>query len=406
MFATDILKVIYEPHKAFKKIIENPKYWGPLLVLVIFVAGQTALFFVQYSKTYYEETTPPIGQLTTWTDNSKLWTAQGAVISSDTNDILNTTFYGNTTLQFTTSNSSSISMILSDFNESINCGPNGYPELFLQIKFVEPSSPSSSANLRLFSLSSSNYFQKDLASTFSNVSTSEWNNYSIPVGSGAENWQTNGNPDWINITGLEMDMAFSGANNLTIRIGSLFFRGLYETPIEVFSTSGFAASASFSAVFSFIVQWIALSVVFYVIIKVFRGAVTWKPLFVAMAFALITMTIETFIILGATATLPGQIRYPYEFSIGYQLTYPSQIVSLFSAASQATYNSTIAMQIATYSSIVTYVAIAVYVWLTAIGATIVRVITEFTWMKSIITSAVSVVGTYILLSLLTAVGII
>ncbi|MCW4011049.1 MAG: hypothetical protein NWF05_10600 [Candidatus Bathyarchaeota archaeon] len=404
MFVTDVLEVLYAPHKVFKKIIQNPKYWGPLLILVIFVAAQTSLFFAQYSKTYYEGTAPPIGQLTTWTDSSLLWTAPGVTVSSNLKDIFNTTFYGNSSLQFAIDNSSSIAMTINDLNGSVNCGPDGFPDLYLQIKFVEPAVAPSSATIQLFSLDSSSYFQTDLTSTFANASTSEWNNYTIPVGSG--NWQSSGNPLWTNITGIKMDMTFPDASNVTLRIGGLFFRGMYQNPIEIFGVSGFAASASFSAIFSFIIQWLGLAIVFFLIIKLFKGTITWRPLFVAVAFSLITMAVETLVILAATATLPAQIYYPFEFAFGYQLSYPAQYVTMFSVASQAIYNSVIATQIATYSSIATFIAIAVYAWIAAIGAAIIRAMTEFNWMKSIFASATSVVVTYVLLSLLTAIGII
>ena len=122
MFAVDVLKVLYAPHKVFKQIIQNPKYWGPILILLLFAGAETGLFFAQYSKMYYEETNPSLGQLTAWTDNPTLWTATptGAAITANTADIMNTTFYGNNTLQFELSNSNSITMTLSDFNGSVN----------------------------------------------------------------------------------------------------------------------------------------------------------------------------------------------------------------------------------------------------------------------------------------------
>jgi hypothetical protein len=162
----------------------------------------------------------------------------------------------------------------------------------------------------------------------------------------------------------------------------------------------------FSAIFSFIIQWIALAVVFFLIIKFFKGTVTWKPVFISIAFALVTMVIESLVILVATATLPAQIHYPFEFAYQFQMSYASQIVATFSAASQATYTSVIASQIATLTTVSTIMAIGTYVWLTLIGTAIIRAITEFTWQKSLLASALSVVVTYILLSLLTAFGII
>ncbi len=49
-------QVIYAPAKAFKKIIENPKYLGALLVLILFVGLAMGFEFVQFSKIYTENT--------------------------------------------------------------------------------------------------------------------------------------------------------------------------------------------------------------------------------------------------------------------------------------------------------------------------------------------------------------
>lgn len=60
LFADDILKVIYAPQKAFKKIIENPKYLGALIILLLFVGIQISYEYAQISKTEIEQTSPSI----------------------------------------------------------------------------------------------------------------------------------------------------------------------------------------------------------------------------------------------------------------------------------------------------------------------------------------------------------
>ena len=404
MFAADVLKVLYAPHKVFKQIVQNPKYWGPLLVLLIFTGVQTGLYYAQYSKTYYEQTQPTIGQLSTWTDNTALWvTAPTATVSSNVLDIMNTTFYGNTSLQFDLLNSNSLSFAISDLNGSVNCGPGSFQELYLQIKVVQPTTAPSSAFIRLFS-GGSNYFQTELTSELSNETSSFWSNLTIPVGS--SNWQSIGAPSWSSITGMNITLSFPETSSITVRIGSLFFRGFYQTPIEIYGAGGFTASVVFSGLFTFIIQWLALSAVFFLVIKLMKGPVTWKPVFISIAFALVTMIVQTLIILVTTATLPAQIRYPFEFAYGFQVTYNPQIVALFSAESQFIYNTVIAPELATLTSVTAIVVILTYVWITLIGSTIVRAITEFTWTKSLLASAASVILTYIILSLLSAFGIV
>ena len=406
MFADDILKVLYQPQKVFKQIVQNPKYWGPLLIIIVFAALQTGLYFTQYSKTYYEQTSPAIGQLSYWTDNASLWsTTPAAQVSHNTADIMNTTFYGNSSLQFDATNTTSLSMNINSLNVGVNCGPSGYQDLYLQIKIVQPTTEPSNVTLLLYSGSSS-YFQSDLTATFANESSTVWNNYTVAVGNG--NWQANGSPspNWSNITGITLNLAYPETSNFTVRIAGLFFRGLYETPIAFYGVEGFTASIVFSSLFTFIIQWLALSAVFYLIIKALKGPVTWKPLFIAIGFVLATMIVETIILFIGTATLPAQIHYPFEFAYSFQLTYESSAVSMFSAASQMVYNSVVAPQLATLSLISTVVSIAVYVWITLLGAIIVRALTEFNWTKSILVAAASVIVAYIILSLLSAIGLV
>jgi len=414
LFATDILKVLYAPHKVFKQITQNPKYWGPLLIIIIFAALQTGLYYSQYTRTYYEETYPQTAQvgglvinsqLTAWTDNPALWaTTPTASATSNIVDIMNTTFYGNSSLQFDVSNSSSLSMKISNLNGSVNCGPDGFPDLYLQIKIVQPTGAPSSASIQLYSNTSS-YFQTDLTSIISNETSTVWNNLTIPVGQGT--WQSTGNPSWTDISGIQVNLSYPEATNMSVRMGGLFFRGQYETPIETIGVAAFTASVLFSSLFTFIIQWLALSVVFFLIVKyALKGAVTWKPIFVAIAFSLVTLVVETLILFVGTATLPAQIHYPFEFTYSFQLSYTPDIVSMFSAASQAIYNSVIAVDLATLTTLTTIVAIGVYVWITLIGSTIIRAMTEFTWTKSILASAASVILSYVILSLLSAIGLV
>ncbi len=411
MFAADILKVLYAPHKVFKQIIQNPKYWGPLLILLLFVGAQSGWFFAQYSRMNYEETKPQIaplgGQLTAWTDNSTLWTVSppGSTISYDFTDIMNTTFYGNRSIQFSASNTSTLSMSLNDLNGTVDCGPNGFKALYMQLKLTEPSTAPSEANLQLFSEGPSSFFQSDLTSTLSNMS-SVWNNYTIQVGSG--NWQSTGNPDWSKITSLKITLTFTESTNITLKMGGLFFRGVYQTPIEALGTGFFAANALFSSLFSFIVQWLAFSVIFYIVIKLMKGPVTWKPLFIAMGFALVVFVIQALLSIANTLTLPTQLRYPFEFAYAYSPTglYPDQFVATFSAASQNIYNTIIAPELTTSSTITAIITLVTYAWLAAIGSTVVKAITDFPWRKSGLTSVAAVVLTYVVLSLLSALGIV
>jgi len=56
LFAYEVIKVIYSPFKAFKEIVQNPRYLGPVMVMILFVAAYTGFSYVATSKLYDEQT--------------------------------------------------------------------------------------------------------------------------------------------------------------------------------------------------------------------------------------------------------------------------------------------------------------------------------------------------------------
>jgi hypothetical protein len=395
MVAKDILRVFYEPHRVFKDIIQNPKYLGAIIVLMLVVVAQTAFYYSYYSMTFSEQTFPAGEKFGTWTHNAALWnTSSGAEISYNYGDLLNNTFYGNSSLQFAISNSNEIFIVLSDFQESVNCDSTGFQSISMRIRIVEPNVAPETAILSLYSLNASDYFQYDLTQVLSNSVASVWNNLTVPVGSG--NWLSNGNPDWQNITGLRLDLAFSINSSINLRIQGVFFRGIYETPIETNGT-GFIITVLQMALMQFLFEWIILAGLLYVLIKGLKGALTWKPLFASVGFALIITVIHTLITIVATTTLPS-IYYPIEFLANVPVE--AQLIS-----TEVTANS------ATFSTIFGVSQIATYLWTVALGAVITRTITapnseapsavpQFGWGKSFLVSGASMFLTIILLGFL------
>jgi hypothetical protein len=135
----------------------------------------------------------------------------------------------------------------------------------------------------------------------------------------------------------------------------------------------------------FLFQWIILTGLLYIIIKGLKGAVTWKPLFVAVGIALITMTIQSIINVAAISTVPS-LYVPVEYFIA-----PGEAQLTVDAITAAT---------ATYSLIAVAVQMVTYVWIVALGAIITRTVTapvgeapavsqQFGWMKSLLVSAAS-----------------
>lgn len=386
MFATDILKVLYAPHKIFKKIVENPKYLGIIVIFILFIAAQTSFYYSLYGRTNYEQTSPTSTALGAWTQNSTLWLANsGVTIINNYEDFMNNTYYGNSSLQFSSSNNNNMAIALGNF-ESVDCSSTGFQNLSMRIKIANPQYAPTQVMLTLYSLTDANYFQHDLTSSFSNSASDIWNNITIPVGSVAANWQRAGDAKWENITSMKIDFSFATPSDITLRVDGLFFRGLYKTPMES-DSSNFIVYVLQQVLVQFGFEWLLFTALMFVLIKVLKGNIIWKPLFIAVGFSLIVLVIQALIGIVATTTLPT-LYYPTEFLTG--LSGEAQVIS----------NSIVSIT-ATYTLIAAIISLITYVWLAALGTFIVRaILPEFSWSKCMLTSAVAIIGTMILMALL------
>jgi len=381
LVANDILKVLYAPQKAFKEIVQNPRYLGPFILLIIFVVAQVGSSYVVASRSYIEQTMPAGDQGDVWTQNAALWQANsGVTVSNNTADYINGTYYGSISIEFSASNASSVWMELNNLDGSVDCGVDGFKNVSLRVKIVTPDVKPENVSLYLYSLSVSNFYY-DLTNAFSNSTVNVWNNITLPVGSG--DWlSSNTAASWENITSLKMDFAWSSNSSIDLRIDGLFFRGVFKDPLEIYGVSYFATSA-LNAVTPFLFQWLLLTGLMYVIIKGLKGNVTWKPLMVAVGFALVTMVVQALILIVTYTTLPN-IYYPLEVLAG--------VPGEFDVAYQVILNA-----IATVTLIGGIVQIAVYVWTIALGAIITRAITAFGWLKSLLVSGASFLLTLLIL---------
>jgi hypothetical protein len=394
LIADDILKVLYAPHKAFKGIIQNPKYLGPFVLLIIFLVAQVGSSYVIASKSYVEQTMPVGGQGDVWTQNAALWQANsGVTVSNNTVDYINSTYYGGISIEFSASNASSVWMELNNLTGSVNCGADGFKNVSLRVKIVTPDAKPESVTLYLYSLSDSNFFYRDLTNAFSNSTVNVWNNITVPVGSEGGWLSSSADAKWENITGIKMEFTWSSDLNVDLRVDGLFFRGIFKDPLELYGVS-YLASSALNAITPFLFQWLLLTGLMYVIIKGLKGNVTWKPLMVAVGFALVTLVIQALILIVTYTTLP-RLSYPLEVLAG--------VPGEFTVAYQVILDA-----IATVSQIGGIVQIAVYVWIVALGTIIAHDITaqvvegaagvpQFGWMKSILTSAAGFLLTLLIL---------
>jgi len=246
------------------------------------------------------------------------------------------------------------------------------------------------------------FYQYDLTSQLSSVSTvDQWTNLTIPLGANAAGWTSSGNPTWSNITSLKMGFTYPSSSNITIHIGALFFHGQYLTPIQYNSTG---ILLQFLQLFSlqFIFAWFIVTGIIYLICRLQKNAVLWKPLFIALGFAMFIMVIRALVNLAATLTLPA-VYYPFDLSLGVRfdpyaaLYYPVEALRSLPATSITIFN-TIDSATLPFRTIVSGMFIVSYVWLGAVGAMVIGALKpEFSLVKRIALSAVSLAAVILLL---------
>jgi hypothetical protein len=414
----DILQVIYAPHKAFKNIVTNPKYLGALIILLLFVGLEIGYEYSQFSKTYTEQTSPSIDQLGTFT-NASAWAATPNVaLTNNFDDYINYSIYvagfglpptdpnayyslfGNNSMQMSASNTNTLTAALGNVS-NVDCSPSGFQNLSISLKLVQPQVAPHNTTLTLYSLGVSDLYQFDIAPLLSNATNGEWTNLTIPLGPNAASWTSKGFPSWSNITSLQMDFTYSSNSNITVRVGALFFHGEYLTPIQYNSTG---ILLQFLQLFSlqFIFTWFILTGIIYLVCRLQKSPLLWKPLFIAIGYALVIMVIRALVNLAATLILPT-IYYPYDLSLGARfdpyaaLYYPEDALGTLPAMSHTIFNN-IDSATQAFRDIVSGMFIISYVWLGAVVAfAIGELKPEFSTIKRIALSAGSIALVILLL---------
>jgi hypothetical protein len=381
--ASEVLKVLYAPHKAFREIIQNPKYMGPILILILFIAANIGLAYVLMAKTHIEQTLPTGAQLDEWTENATLWSSpSGAIITENFNDYMNGTYYGNRSIQFSMVNSSQVSMELIGIGP-VNCsGADGYKNVSLRIKLVSPSNAPADASIYLISQSISNYFSYNLTDTFSTSTSTAWNNLTLPLGN--DRWVPVGNgPSWDMIAGLKLNFGWPENSNITVLVDGLFFRGVFNSPLDTAAAS-YILNYSVVSIMQFAIQWIFLGGIIYIMIRAFGAKTAWRSILITVGFTLIILFVQTVINAIAIATVPN-IYYTLEFIGGVQGEREIAVNQI--------YNQTWIVSVVSG-----YLRIAVYIWTIALCGLATRLLTEFSWFKSLLISAVAFFATIALMS--------
>lgn len=363
MFATDILKVIYAPHKAFKDIIQNPKYFGPILIVILFMAASMGSTYAAISKTYIEKTLPDGKLLDEWTENKAFWTSNANVAESY--DSINGSYYGNKSIAFSITNNTKVLAQLKDIGP-VNCsGPEAYSKLSFRIKWTSPETPPANASIQLLSTDSSD-FSYNLTEAPSNFTYNVWNNLTLPLISGG--WSSSSSAaSWNNITGLKLDFAWANSSDVTLLVDGVFFRGNFKSLLES-AAAAFLVNYAFLAFTQILLVWVILTGLIYLMGRGLGGSVLWKPVLIVIGFALVTMVIQSLVNMVAYLGSPT-VHYPLELIGGVK----GESDIAFNAILEQTW---------LVSQIMRFTQIAVYVWTIALCSLAVRFLTAFGWAKS------------------------
>lgn len=370
--AHQVLKVLYAPKKAFKEIVQEPKYVGPILILILFTAANVGYGYALLSRSYIEQTFPKSGQLDEWTENATKWiSSPGASVTENFVDFVNASDYGNRSISFSMSSSPQIFMELNNIGP-VNCsGPDGYKNVSLRIKLVDPQIKPANASVYLFSQEPSDYFYHDLTDVFSNSTSDVWNNLTIPLGN--EGWTIN-HADWGSITGLRLEFSWLENSNITVLVDGLFFRGVFETPLQTAAAS-YLLDYGIIGLMQFAIQWIFVSGLIFMMTKVFGAKTPWRPIMIAVGFALIILFVQTVLNAVAISTLPN-IYYTQEYVGGTSAEMDIGAARLYD-------------QTWLVSTVMGYIRLATSVWIIALCAVATRLLTEFSWIKSVLVSTLA-----------------
>lgn len=369
MFATDILEVIYAPHKAFKGIIQNPKYFGPTLIVILFIAASMGSTYAAISKTCIEKTLPDGKLLDEWTENSTLWTSNAGITES--NDGMNGSYYGNKSIAFSITNNTEVWAQLKDIGP-VNCsGPDGYSKLSFRIKWTNPEVKPANATIQLLSTISSEYFSYNLTGALPNFTYNVWNNLTLLLIS--DGWSNSSSAaSWDNITGLKLDFAWVDSSNITLVVDGVFFRGNFNSLLESAATA-FLINYAFMAFTQILLVWVILTGLIYLMGRGLGGSVLWKPVLIVIGFTLVPMVIQSLVNTAAYLSSPT-------------VHYPLELIGGVSGESDIAFNAILEQTWLT-SQIMRYTQVAVYVWTIALCSLAVRVLTGFGWAKSFLIGA-------------------
>lgn len=277
MFLYDILEVIYSPIKAFREILTNPRYIGPVLIIIISLLLTMGTQYVSVTKHYVEAIDPsaPRDIWTNTTTPSSLWTTNAAsenltAVSNGNNDLL----AGNYSVGALVSDNDTIWLKTTNIG-TINCSdPSGFRTFYYKLMYAgfnQTQAPqnASSATLRMFSYNNeSRYFEFNLQSSPTYLNKSQaWIDANVTL----SGWNNVGGASWSNITGFEFRINLPANGQLSLYLNDLYFGGKYELLYSAVGLSYWLSSTLISSAFDIFLRWLIFAGLLWLTNKVFHA---------------------------------------------------------------------------------------------------------------------------------------
>ena len=382
MRAYGIFEVLYAPQKALKEAVQNPRYIGPILIMILFVIANVGFGYALLSKIYLDQTMPLSDEKDKWTESSSYWTSN-AIMTTNSQEYISGFYYGNKSIEFDLNASSQIWMEL-NITKPLNCSEqNGYRELTFRTKIIQPDILPSNVSIYLFSLNKEGGFYREITKKINGSDI--WNNITLKL---EHEWTQIANGNWGNITSLKLEFTWPGEFNITLLIDGLFFHGFYKSGKEIVGHLLFSLGNPYSpinAFMQFTIQWVLLGGVLYIIPKMFGVKTIWKPLLVAAGLILMAYLVRT-------------VVFAFVYAAGPEVYYPLAYLGGVPGEQEEAYNLIFQRTSLSYQVLWSFDKL-VWVWATVLCAITIRIISEMPWTKSFIASASSYL-TYLLLLLL------
>jgi hypothetical protein len=397
VFLYDIFKVIYSPIRAFKETLANPRYIGPILIIIVSLFLTLGTQYVSVTKQNVETITPSNSiAWTNMTNPSSMWTSNAPPANVTAEPTQGEILAGNYSVSAFLSNATVIWLKTASFG-TINCNQaSGFKIFYYKLNYFQ-SIPlnASDAKLQLFSEDNKSYFEHDLRDFGEYINKSgSWIDANITLGPTSD-WTPVGSPNWSDISGMEFMLNFSRAVPVTLQLNAVYFGGKYEPFSEALGLATWLFSTVTASFFNIFLRWLIFAVLLWLTVRVFNPEGSpFRTLLIMVGYSFAIMFVYVPLELLSISQLP-----PLYFS--HKIVFPvsAREIALASSATSSIYA-------ANWTPMAAYTAFigieyASYAWMIGMFTVGLRTMQNISWKRAI---AVGIVSYFIALFVISLVS--